>query len=222
MISSDKKFIFIHIPKTAGTSVEKHLGHFSVLERGSQDHRTIREIQSIGLSDSWSVLTKEGPTQLIREIRGSFRYRERINKRDMQHYYKFAFVRNPWARVYSWYRNVIRDEIHLTNRGIPANCDFYRFLTEFGWQTELRSQLAWITDRYGQVCMDFIGRFESLDKDMEKICEQLSLPFEKLPHLINSSNDDYHESYDERTRKLVTDRYADEISFFGYKFEDGI
>ena len=47
MISHEHKCIYIHIPKTAGTSVEKRLGaHEKMDVRLKQDHRTIRNIMS--------------------------------------------------------------------------------------------------------------------------------------------------------------------------------
>ena len=47
MISHKYKCIYIHIPKTAGSSVEKKLGLYNELSWGVQDHRTIRDIQPI-------------------------------------------------------------------------------------------------------------------------------------------------------------------------------
>lgn len=44
MINHKYKCIFIHIPKCAGTSIESALGHYED-KRGSQDHRTITDIQ---------------------------------------------------------------------------------------------------------------------------------------------------------------------------------
>jgi hypothetical protein len=45
MISHEYKCIFVHIPKTAGSSIEQKLGWFDELKWGVQDHRTIREIE---------------------------------------------------------------------------------------------------------------------------------------------------------------------------------
>jgi hypothetical protein len=45
MISHEFKCIFIHIPKTAGSSIEQKLKLFDTLEWGLQDHRTIMELE---------------------------------------------------------------------------------------------------------------------------------------------------------------------------------
>jgi len=47
MISKEHKCIYIHIPKTAGTSIEKKLGHFETLTYNIQDHRTLQEVELI-------------------------------------------------------------------------------------------------------------------------------------------------------------------------------
>ena len=47
MISHKHKCIYIHIPKTAGTSIEYKFGHFKELKRGVQDHRTIGEMEPV-------------------------------------------------------------------------------------------------------------------------------------------------------------------------------
>ena len=46
MISHKNKYIFIHIPKCAGTSVEKALGQDDDgIHKDLQDHRTIRQLE---------------------------------------------------------------------------------------------------------------------------------------------------------------------------------
>ena len=133
MISDKYKCLFVHIPKTAGTSVEKLLGHFEKLEYGVQDHRTIREIETINLSDLVSLAKREGFIPAIRELRGLLRYPHRITAEELADYFSFAFVRNPWARVHSWYRSVTRDEYFQRTRKISADCTSDHFLNEHSW-----------------------------------------------------------------------------------------
>ncbi|MBV1878024.1 MAG: sulfotransferase family protein [Pseudomonadales bacterium] len=219
MISEEKKCIFIHIPKTAGTSIESLLGKFERLERGSQDHRTIREIQSLDGSDCLVLLKRGGPIELAREFRGLIRYTDRLTRRELESYFKFTFVRNPWARVHSWYRNVIRDETHQKNRKIPSDCTLYDFLTRHSWQTELRPQLDWITDRGGAIVMDHVAKFESLNEELQVIGDKLKIDIAELPHLVPSASENYRSEYDNASREYVAQRYKDEISLFNYTFD---
>lgn len=222
MISREREFVFIHIPKTAGTSIEKLVGHFETLERGAQDHRTVRELMRVTLPELASVSIRESPVQAARELRGVLRYPQRISRDEFERFYKFTFVRNPWARVYSWFKNVTRDPLHQQKRGIAPDCTLYRFLTEFGGQSELRTQLDWIRDRRGRIAMDFIGRFESLERDMRQVCGRLGMESSDMPHLVaGGGKQDYRDHYDDASRKHVAERYSEEIAMFGYTFENG-
>lgn len=58
MMSYKYKCIFIHIPKSAGTSIEQTLGHFKQLKRGVQDHRTIREMEPMPFVDLAGLILK--------------------------------------------------------------------------------------------------------------------------------------------------------------------
>ena len=86
-----------------------------------QDHRTIRQIEpeaeAVGALDkvrAWLGGAEE-PTDP-----------QTVTPRQYQSYFKFTFVRNPWARAFSWYRNVMDDERHQAKHGVPADCSFFR------------------------------------------------------------------------------------------------
>jgi hypothetical protein len=83
-------------------------------------------------------------------------------------YFKFTVVRNPWNRVYSWYRNVMRDEKH----GIPP-CEFSVFLKKYKDNWAIRPQTYWIKDFDGSIPLDHIVRFEKLNKGMKKVFKKL-------------------------------------------------
>ena len=134
MINHDLRCIFIHIPKCSGTSIERALGHLADHSgRGGQDHRSIREIAPIpGLS---ALNSSKNILELCKRFMPSNpndssnpRNKYTVSKEQFNDYFKFTIVRNPWDRVFSWYRNVMRDEVHLAKYGISSDCIFSDFL----------------------------------------------------------------------------------------------
>jgi hypothetical protein len=92
------------------------------------------------------------------------------------------------------------------------------FLDNHFEQWALKPQLWWIKDLDGRIQMDFIGRFENLQEDFAYIADRIGLEDAELPHLLAGKNPSYVDFYDDHCRKLVADKYAEEIELFGYKF----
>jgi len=75
-----------------------------------------------------------------------------------------------------------------------------------------------IFDERGDRVVDFIGRFERLERDYHDLCRRLRLGRVRLPHLNRGQHGDYATCYDAETRGMVADLFADEIAYFGYSF----
>jgi len=149
-------------------------------------------------------------------------------------YFKFAFVRNPWDRLVSWWRMIERNAA----TGRPMN-GFQRFVlsragsfeeflthcdTEYrdhdGAKWIFRNQVDYISDPSG-IIVDFVGRFERLQADFAEVCSRLGLPTLTMPHLNRSghAHTHYSEYYSEATTALVAARFVRDIDTFGYSFE---
>lgn len=222
MISHDYRCIFIHIPKCAGSSVERALGH---AEHGPSypDHRSIRMLEPFG----WAALATPGNLfQLALRLRHDVKpNRNPLNKLKLTRaqyasYFKFAIVRNPWARAFSWYANSVNEPMLRKELKVDASMPFADFLRERIGRGALRPQLAWLRDARGGLPLDFIGRFETLQRDFATVCARLGRPAPPLPHARKGSGADYREHYDKSTRALVAAAYAEEIELFGYSFDD--
>jgi len=220
MISHEHKFIYIHIPKTAGTSVEKRFGAHNAMDvRLKQDHRTVNNILG-GISpftaDNMSL--RNILVYLNQRYQGIRQGVDFVSREQFDSYFKFCFVRNPWDRAYSWYRNVVRDPLHQQELGINKDITFSDFLLYHSKQWALRPQIDWIVDARGDVIVDYVGKFECLESDFKVICERLGVEDTSLPMTLDSGKVSYIDAYDNVLKKLIEDLYGKEIELFNYRF----
>jgi hypothetical protein len=158
MVSHQHKCIFIHIPKTAGTSIEQKLGHFTELKDGVQDHLTIRNLEPLPAAKLLKN-TRMDALLPVKEVVKKMKGVRRLPEAVYRSYYKFTVVRNPWARVFSWYKNVLRSDLHRVRYHVAEDCSFEEFLENHLDCWELEPQLYWLTDYGGTIPLDYICRF---------------------------------------------------------------
>ena len=184
-------FLFIHIPKTGGTSIN---AAFNFPKPNSlvqiKKHYRWCHIKPVLKPEIWE------PS------------------------FKFCFIRNPWDRLFSHYRFRKRrlksqDLAHYKTFEHWLNYELFEN-PKIG---HLRPQLEWIKDEQGRIDMDFIGKFEQLQADFEIICQrnqlQLSLPhYEKSHPAI-----DYKKQYTPEMIDLVGKFYQEDIAYFQYTFD---
>jgi len=221
LISKDHECVFIHIPKTAGTSIETALGYHEVAhERGRQDHRRLRNIeQGIWPPDRRRFLPADFAHYAIQRLRGRRRGFEFITYAEYDRFFKFAVVRNPWDRVYSWYRNVIRDPFHQGELGISADCGFADFVKNHLDCWALNKQTDWLVDENGNIALDYVGKFEVLQETFVHICNVLGIKNQVLPKVLDSGTSDFRSAYTDDIREIVAVKYAREIELFDYEFD---
>ncbi len=134
-------------------------------------------------------------------------------------YFKFGFVRNPWDRVVSLYNR---------NEGIKMReqMSFEEFAEWIQLSSDTcvhptphKSQLDWFKDHSGRVVADYIGKFETIEKDWEFICNRLHIS-QPLPHENRNDKNQRHytEYYTNKTQRLIAEKFKEDIDYFGYSF----
>lgn len=154
--------------------------------------------------------------------------------------YTFAFVRNPWDRLVSCYRDKIRREVQgftgFSQSGVAhclarfdvfsADMSFEEFvgavalIADAEADEHFRSQYSYLTNSLGEMAVDFVGRYESLEPDFRHVVERIGLPKGiRLPRLqVNPRSIPYTDYYTATAREIVATRFAQDISLFSYRF----
>ncbi|MEP0357589.1 MAG: sulfotransferase family protein [Paraglaciecola sp.] len=228
MISHKFKCVFVHVPKTAGQSIEQFFK-----EKHDLQDKYCEELLLTKNSDP-----AKGPQRLAHMRSDEYVTCGHIDAQSYQDYFTFGFVRNPWQRLVSEYlHKKIDSRMSLKEfvlNGLPEEDSFsdaYRHIIP---------QSDFLFDAQGNQNVDFIGRFENLAEDFSEVCEKLGLEGASLPHKNSSysprraalrklrhlfSGDkkrvkkDYREYFDDELLELVNKLYAKDIQNFGYSFD---
>ena len=134
--------------------------------------------------------------------------------------FTFLFVRNTW----DWLRSLFDFywKSKTRSRKNQHLVDFETFLhrcvesTGYDWPGPVRSQL-----NYFNVEPDFIGRFEYLDADWNRLLDTMGWEGDRmLPHRrFVRKNNDWRKRYTKITKRYVQENWAEEIERFGFEFE---
>ena len=212
-VSHQYRCIFVHIPKTGGTSIETALDMFHPWREENRE-------AMFGLVQSPELLAKGWISRFLQHL-SIEELREILPSQIAADYFSFAWVRNPWDRMVSVYFNKDPDMLQQArNQGIALEgLSFRDFLerTEGFSHVHLLEQARFVVDSQERICVDFVGRFESLADDFRILCDRLGI-LAHLPHRNASVHGQYRQYYTEETREMVAVRYRRDIELFGYEF----
>jgi chondroitin 4-sulfotransferase 11 len=144
-------------------------------------------------------------------------------------YFKFAFVRNPWERLVSWYNMILKKGVHnkWSQYVLENSNSFEEFLnlTETIFESNsidepksiLNNQLDYITFN-DKIAVDFIGRFDFLQDDFNLICKNIGIESIVVPHSNKTEYPNYRSYYNSKLVEKVKEMYKKDIEYFNYEF----
>jgi Sulfotransferase family len=197
------KTAFVHIPKTGGSTVSTILRHPNILS-----------------------LTKHDPAPEKDKHSSIFEQIEQLGP-EAGDYFKFSFVRNPWDRLVSAYHYIITRRTGLDR--VTNHDTFESFLSSFIEEPSrylklqyFKPQSSFLVNDKGEMPLDFLGRFETFEKDLGVVLREIGIRRTFFKHRKKSKRSDYREYYSADSSKAVGEIYRSDVEHFGYEFEDGL
>ena len=189
-------FIFIHVPRTAGTGIQYAITDVIKYPRRVHKGRDLIHPDHITLT-----------------------------KLQNRNTFSFAFVRNPWDWARSMYHYTIKyghnrqwkSEIQkYKNQGLndwvcEDMINWIKTFTRWHHNNTIHQQHTWTRG------VSYIGRFENLKEDFEHVCESLNIK-PTLPHKMESTIGHYQDEYNDLGRKKIQNLFSQDIEQFKYTF----
>ena len=214
MISTSKSFLFVHVPKTGGNSIQ------DVLKFYADDEIVCRAphhdgVERFEIHNEKYKIQKHAPLNT---------YRARLEPDLYNSLFKFSTIRNPWDMMISayfsphhgkrdWDRGIFIDLLnrtHTLREYVRSDSFIVKGLKKIG-----------VEPRPGELNteMDFFLKFENLEEDFKTLCSYIDIPHTSLPKRNSSSRSHYSKYYDTELKEIVRKKFIEEIEYGNYVFE---
>ena len=141
--------------------------------------------------------------------------------------YSFGFTRNPYDLVLSWY---------LYHRAYQPHHEIYQKLFFFNWViegcphhwedgflkdrglTHPLNQFEYLCNSNGNLAVDFIGRYETLQLHFNEVCEKIGIEASPLPRINGTGRKSrYIEHYNATTYEKIKAQFKTDFKLFNYQ-----
>lgn len=213
--------IFIRIPKNASISVLSYIQN----ELDRTEYLGPDSINNLKYKSTSKTLILQGFTPRSGE------YIKKILNDTWSQCYKFAIVRNPWARAVSSWKFGTWGTHPSQSWGSLTFEEFCEKLYKFdldtlkilqGYRKDLvyhtGYQHSHITNKENKIIVDKICKLETLQQDFEDVVKMLSIPSKILPQRNTTNHKHYTEYYNSTTKDIISDIYQVDIKMFKYKY----
>ncbi len=193
---SNKRILFIHIPKNAGTSVNHVLS--------SNGKNLWKRVDDFNYHDPYFLLQKNNPEIILTDP------------------FIFSIVRNPFTRIFSCFKHFnVMNHQNISFDEYLELCKNKKNNVKDGdipfWKTPMifYPQSLFLYDSGGYLLKENIYRFENISPLERKISELIGRNI-KFPMLNMNGNSGYYESYTSENIEIVKDLFS--IDFDNFKY----
>ena len=217
ILSTSHRFIFVHVPKTAGTALTKALEPFAVHGTRTPVRRVMR----------WLPMRENPARAYFRKHETAADMARKIGMRDFLAFHRFTVVRNPFDHAVSHYEYLKE----FRNPKLAARFAAMSFDDYLGWRTTARGpfvpsftvipdQAHWLIDGQGKLLVTRVMRFETLAEDFAKLSADMGLAGAAIqrinPTQARQPGRALASYYDANTTQKVRSLYDRDFDLFGY------
>lgn len=202
-ISHKYTAIFVHVPKTGGTSIQKFL---KIAKQPSSLWGSEKEIRIFFNNRKYAL--QHVPAAYIK-----YMYPEMFEE-----YFKFGFVRNPYDRVLSEYRWQHRKDEYL-NQDINDPTYFLKWIKEFYERdnTDHKCTQKCILYYNDVLLVDKVYKYEDFDESIKDIKMMLGAHELQIGHFNKSERQvDKEKLLNEENKEFIYNRFKEDFDTFGY------
>ena len=188
-VSEIDKVIYTRPGRTAGTAITRALGE---------------EVEEV----SRPYFFKEGTDNWL----------ENITDEEIDKYFKFTFVRNPFSRLVSaWKAFASRGKVSKNFESFVIERGVGHLLYENGEFTNDHwfPQFNYVQYSDGQNFIDFVGKFENLKNDTDRLAGKVT-SFSGIG--VRGIDTTYKKYYKNGLEDIVANIYKKDLELFGYEF----
>ena len=245
-LDTRNKVLFIHVPKSGGTSIVSALQD-SIPKEGKPISSKIKNLSRIKENQ-----LPQFPADRLRSAHkiGTHCSYNRLKKQIIENkiklrvddYLSFAFVRNPWERMYSYWNFLWQSgdkEINLVGKWskyykfrVLKDMGFNSWVSEFNVYSKkrkqrnkrhayellgdlhtLKPQASWTEN------VSFVGKLENIKEDLDYVSKKIGYDI-PIYHIKKSiySGDTYKDAYNQKSVDIVADLFGVDIETFGYSY----